>query len=201
MKKKVLKYFLYDIQSGINNGNDILVKEFKYTNLTLTNSFYYELLDEYVKNNYNSLSTANEISELISTFIVVDNVNNRLIGQFNSDEYLSDVINGIADKTLCIIPKLPVGATFAKYNNYRIVIHSDEDIHRNFPHVHVLSGDGEGTVIDLNKLEFYEGIELTGKDKKKIFKYLKDNQKILLDYYNQIVEHKILDKISIEIIK
>lgn len=201
MKKKVLKYFLYDIQSGINNGNDILVKEFKYTNLTLTNSFYYELLDEYVKNNYNSLSTANEISELISTFIVVDNVNNRLIGQFNSDEYLSDVINGIGDKTLCIIPKLPVGATFAKYNNYRIVIHSDEDIHRNFPHVHVLSGDGEGTVIDLNKLEFYEGIELTGKDKKKIFKYLKDNQKILLDYYNQIVEHKILDKISIEIIK
>lgn len=201
MKKKVLKYFLYDIQSGINNGNDILVKEFKYTNLTLTNSFYYELLDEYVKNNYNSLSTANEISELISTFIVVDNVNNRLIGQFNSDEYLSDVLSDIADKTLCIIPQLPVGATFAKYNNYRIVIHSDEDIHRNFPHVHVLSGDGEGTVIDLNKLEFYEGIELTGKDKKKIFKYLKDNQKILLDYYNQIVEHKILDKISIEIIK
>lgn len=128
-------------------------------------------------------------------------MNNRLIGQFNSDEYLFDVLSDIADKTLCIIPQLPVGATFAKYNNYRIVIHSDEDIHRNFPHVHVLSGDGDGTVIDLNKLEFCEGIELTGKDKKKIFEYLKDNQKTLLDYYNQIVEHKILDKISIEIIK
>lgn len=50
-------------------------------------------------------------------------------------------------------------------------------------------------------MEISEGVELTGKDKKKIFAYLEKNRELLIDYYHQVVEHKLLDKISIEIIK
>ena len=44
-------------------------------------------------------------------------------------------------------------------------------------------------------------VELTGKDRKKIFEYLEENRELLINYYRQVVEHKLLDKISIEIIK
>lgn len=50
-------------------------------------------------------------------------------------------------------------------------------------------------------MEISEGVELTGKDKKKIFAYLEKKRELLIDYYYQVVEHKLQDKISIEIIK
>ena len=200
-KERILRYFVYDIINNINTTDKITIKEFKYDSKTLVNSFYRELLNIYKTINFNDLDNVENISELIISFTIIDNVNQREIGSLNADDYLLDVLTDIEDKILCIIPRLPVGATFAKYNNYKIVIHSNEDIHRNFPHVHVLSNQGDGTVIDLVNMEISEGVELTGKDKKKIFEYLEENRELLINYYRQVVEHKLLDKISIEIIK
>ena len=73
--------------------------------------------------------------------------------------------------------------------------------HLNFPHVHILGAEGDETVISLIDLEICEGTDIRGKTKRVIIDYLSKNKEKLINYYNDVVEHKIVDKIVKEILK
>ena len=103
-KRKNIKIFVYDIINNINTTDKITIKEFKYDSKTLVNSFYHELLNIYKTINFNDLDNIEDISELIISFTIIDNVNQREIGSLNADDYLLDVLTDIEDKILCIIP-------------------------------------------------------------------------------------------------
>ena len=103
-KERILRYFVYDIINNINTTDKITIKEFKYDSKTLVNSFYHELLNIYKTINFNDLDNIEDISELIISFTIIDNVNQREIGSLNADDYLLDVLTDIEDKILCIIP-------------------------------------------------------------------------------------------------
>ena len=179
-------------------GDSISVEEFSYDENTLVYDFYKVLCKKYVDIGYNDAKCIEDLEYLLS-FNIVDNVNSRSIGIDNGNDYLKDIIVGIEDKLLCILPSLPVGATFAAYRGIKIVIHSNEGNHVNYPHVHVINNEFE-TVINLDSLEIVEGVELNGKVKKKIMKYLEENQEFLIDCYNKIVGHEDVGKIEIDII-
>ncbi len=195
---KTLNYYIYDLQNGINN-KDISIDEFLYDENTLVFDFYNKLLGKYVEIKYNDATCLEDLYEKL-WFNIVDNINGRELRPENGNEYLLDLIGDIKDNLLCILPKLPVGATFAMYGKDKIIIHSNEGNHLHFPHVHVIASTGMDTVISLDTFEICEGVELVGKEKKKIINYLKEKQDFLKSCYNQIVEHKVMDKITIDVI-
>ena len=194
-----LKYFIYDAINNINT-DEIIVKEFEYNNLTMVWDFYRTLLESYVDIKYNDLDNIDDIGQLICGFNIINNVNQIEVSEFNGTESLSDIIVGLEGKILCIIPLLPIGATVAKYQKYKIIIHSNEDNHQRFPHVHVIEKNGQSCVVNLKDLKIVEGIKIKGKTKKIIWDYLEDRRQFLIDTYNMILNHKDTKKIEIEIL-
>ena len=43
-----------------------------------------------------------------------------------------------------------------------------------------------------------EGLDINRKDKEKILKYIEKNRSNLLKFYNQVLEHKEVEKVTIE---
>ncbi len=197
----ILKYFVYDTVNDINTKK-VSIEEFEYNKSTLVWDLYRELLKTYVNIRYNDLDNIDDIGQLICGFNIIDTVNRIEISEFNGTSNLSEVISNVKDKILCIIPLLPIGATVAEYNKkYKVIIHSQEDNHQRFPHVHVCSKDGLSCVVNLNNLEIVEGVELTGKPRKIIWQYLENNKDFLIETYNMILKHKDTGKIEIEILR
>lgn len=187
------------MENNINCTNSINISEFEYNHNTLVWDFYRHLLKAYVDIKFNDLDNIDDLIMLLS-FSIIDNVNSREINPDTGDLYFDELIHDLEEKILCIVPVLPIGATFASYRCYKIVIHSNEGNHLNFPHVHVISKNGLTTVIDLVKLEIVEGVELVGKEKKKIFNYLDENREILINVYKKIVSGMEIGEIKIDLI-
>ncbi len=193
---KKLRYFIYDTLNNINTDS-IEVEEFEYNNKTKVWNFYYELAKKYVEINYNGFTEIDQVIETIP-FEIIGAITTS-IDYDHGDMLLTKYCHGMLNRVLCIIPIFCIGGLIAQYNNYRLIIHTNEDNHKHFPHIHVDS-IGDCSVINLVTLEQVEGIPITGKAKKKIFGYLKDNQEFLMQRYDDIVNKKIVDKIEKHII-
>lgn len=186
---KKLRYVLYDNQSGINT-NELKVDEFEFDNNTLCGELYKELMNKYYP------KVEYEIS-----FLILDNYVNNRIDETSCNIKFKDVLNFCnLDSIVIIYSVLPIGGEIANYHGYKLYIHSDEEIHRNLPHVHIKCG-GEETRINLLTLEIMDDdIFNSRKDKKKVMSYLKDNQEKWINYYNDVViegksEHMKIEKI------
>lgn len=193
---KKLRYFIYATLNNINTQS-ITIEEFEYNNKTKVWDFYYELAKKYVEINYNGATEIDQIIETIPFEII--GIMNTPIDYDHGNILLFKYCEKMLDRILCIIPIFAIGGLVAQYNNYKLVIHSNEDNHKYFPHIHINSV-ADCIVIDLKTLKQVEGFPITGKAKKKIFKYLKDNQNYLIQLYDDIVNKKIVDKFEKTII-
>ena len=189
---KKLKYFVYDTLNNINTQS-ITIEEFEYNNKTKVWDFYYELAKKYVEIGYNDATEIDQIIETIQFEII--GVITTSIDYSHGDMLLTKYFHSMLNRVLCIIPIFGIGGLIAQYNNYRLIIHTNEDNHKRFPHIHVDS-IGNCSVINLVTLEQVEGIPITGKAKKKIFGYLKEYQDFLIQRYDDIVNKKIVDKME-----
>ena len=196
----VLKYFIYDnVTDKIINS--IKIEEFEYNSETLIWDFYRVLAEKYIDNNHKNYFKMFDINE------VIENLFFRVIGLDKDLEISSEtgtltveeLFLGEINKLICLQTIYPIGGIVAKYRNYKIIINSNEDIHRNLPHVHVWSPLGDDIFVDLKTFK-YKGDFNSNQAKKKIIKYLKNNQKMLHNLYNCIVNHQILKKVTIDII-
>ena len=194
-----VKYFIYDNDNNLNCNDNIIIKEFHYNEKTLVWDFYKELLQAYVNINYNDIQDVSQMSSLIY-FKIIDVRGFRTIDSSLNDTKFIDLIHDFPNQLLNVIPMLPIGATMAVYRNIKVIIHSNEDNHLNFPHVHILGAGFDDIFISLNNFEIIEGNFKDNKTKKKIIDYLIENQQILLDYYNDVVNHRTLDKVVKDII-
>lgn len=193
-----IKYFMYDNDNNIN-CNNIELKEFYYDEKTLIWNFYKELLQVYVDLDYSNINDIEEMSSLIY-FKIIDVRGFRIIDNSIKDVKFTDLIHDFLNQILLVIPMLPIGGTMAVYRNIKIIIHSNEDNHLNFPHVHVIGAGFDDIFINLNNFEIVEGSFKDNKTKKKIINYITENQQKLLNYYNDVINHRILDKVVKDII-
>lgn len=196
---KEISYFIYDNENNLNCNKSLNIKTFKYNSETLIWDFYKELLQEYVYIKYDGASSIDELSSLIY-FKIIDVRGFRVIDESICDSKIEDLLNDLETKLLIIFPILPIGATMASYKNIKIVIHSNEDVHLNYPHVHIIGAGYDDIFINLNTFDIIEGEFKDKKIKKKILAYLEGNQKKLLDYYDDVVNHKTIDKVNKDII-
>lgn len=173
---KELKYLFYDNANDINN-KEIEINTFKFNNKTKVKDLYIELRNKFYSD------YGYEVD-----YIIVDNIFNYQINFDNFDTPLNSILEHChLDNIIIIYSVLPIGATGAYYNGYRLLIHSDEQIHRFLPHVHVECGSGD-TRINLNTLEIMDkDIFNSKKDKKKVLSYLRNNQEKWIGYYKSIV--------------
>lgn len=193
-KNNIIKYFIYDYQNGINT-NRIKIEKFKYNKNSYVKDFYDHLLIKY-KKIYKDLVNS---PFLVSFYIE----NTPFFSKINFDTqflYMDEIIHN-NNLIHCIIPNLPIGGTFATYKNIKLVMYSNEDIHRNLPHIHVISKTGLETRINLLTLEEIDNNFLSKKELNTINKYLKDKQDFLLKCYDDIINHRNLAKFEIDIIR
>lgn len=184
-----IEYLVYDLIHKYNI-EEFKTQIFNYNEKTLVAEFRKVLLSLY----------PNIESHLIE-FEVLNGFDNPIISYETSDLYLSEFIGDLPENVkLIIIPKFPIGGIFATYKNIKLLIHSNEDVHRNEPHIHIISSDGMATRLNLNTMLFLDEDFLSSKEKKKILNYVKKNKQTLLDYYQLVVEHKEVDKVCIDII-
>lgn len=194
MKEKKLKYFIYDYQNGINTKK-VKIEKYKYNYNTFVKDFYNHLLKKYRKIYKDMVNSPFLVSFCIE--------NTPFFSRINFDTqflYMDEIIHN-NDRVHCIIPNLPIGGTFATYKNIKLVMHSNEDIHKNLPHIHVISKEGLDTRINLLTLEEIDDNFLSKKELKTINNYLKDKQDFLLKCYDDIINHKNLAKFEIDIIR
>ena len=184
---KTLKYLFYD---NVNDKNtkELKVNTFEFDNKTKAKELYMELWNKFYTDEDDGVD-----------FAVIDGMYNNKIDFDNYNVKLIDILEHCdLNNVIIIYAIIPIGATGAVYNGYRLSIHSDEQIHRYLPHVHVECGAGD-TRINLNTLEIMnDDIFNSRKDKKKILGYLKDNQERWIGYYNSIVVDGIDPGIKIE---
>ena len=197
---KVLKYFVYDNVTN-KNTDYIKIEVFEYDSKTLVWDFYKVLAEKYLDNNGNNYHKMININEVIETlFFRVIGLNKDLeISSETGILTIEELFLNEIDKLICMQTIYPMGGIVAKYRNYKIVINSNEDIHRNLPHVHVWSPLGDNIFVDLKTFK-YKGDFNNNQAKKKIIKYLKNKQEMLLSLYNSIVNHEIIEKVTIDII-
>lgn len=99
----------------------------------------------------------------------------------------------------------PIGGLMETIQNYKIIINSKEENHRNEPHVHIKNDNEEFrirltdfTIMDNNHKK--PSLKVNKKTLNKIIGYLKTNQKWLLNQYNEIVNHNDVSNIVIDIV-
>lgn len=112
--------------------------------------------------------------------------NETLIG-LQEDKLLSDIFAYFACETLEFIYIYIAGGASFNCSGYRFIIHPNEDIHRNSPHVHVRRDDDETrySLDTLKRLPEDKFSRTFQRDEKKIIlPYLKRNQKRLLQYWD-----------------
>ena len=190
------KYFIYDVLD-ITKKKEITIREFEYDSTTLVYDFFNKLLNEYIVANKKNLGIYKDVVENIS-FNAIDIIESIRINEATFDLFFSELTELHKDKTYCIIPVLPIGEVMAQYRNYKIIIHSNENNHLHFPHVHVYDQVGQNAFVSLINFEMSDGLYLKRKDKEKIIKYLEDNKEKLIDFYNQVVDHKLVEKVVID---
>lgn len=195
---KKFKYFIYDVLN-ITKEKEICIKEFEYNSTTLVYDFFYVLLEEYIKSNEERLGIYKDVIDNIS-FVCIDIIEDIRINNSTFDLFFSELAELHEEKVYCIVPSLPIGEIMAKYRNYKIIIHSNENNHLRFPHVHIYDQVGQNAVASLIDFTISDGLYLKRKDEKKIVEYLQKNQEKLTNFYNQVIEHKIPEKVVIDII-
>ena len=196
---KKFRYFIYDVLN-ISNKKEIEIFEFEYDNTTLAIDFFHDLYKKYIIENNERLRDYSYLINNIS-FHILDIFNYVVIDDFSKDLFFWEIIEQHKeDKVFCVEPVFPVGDTVAKYHNYKIIIHSNENNHLRYPHVHVYDQIGQNTIVSLLNFKMEDDTFLKRKDKKKILDYIKENKNKLIEHYNQIIDHKEIQKVVIDII-
>lgn len=184
-----IKYLLYDTDLNINTKK-IKVEHFKYKDDTLVKDFKRHLLIKY----YSLLS------EEVLSFKIITTFDTYYIEFENTECKLKDFFREIDTKNIIlIVPCLPEGGTIARFDCFRIVIHSNEENHRNMPHIHIIKHDGGSMRIRLIDLKPLDKNILPKKIYKNIYDYLEKNRDYLIKMYDEIVNHKEIEKFVIDI--
>ena len=196
---KKFNYFIYDILD-IESDKKIEIKSFEYNSTTLVLDFYNTLVNEYVVKNCERVDDFESVSQMIEYYIPCL-VKDKIINEKTFDLFFDELINNEDNHVYCIIPDLPVGGVVAEYRNYKIVIHSNENNHLHFPHVHVYDQIKQNSYVSLIDYEIKGDLSLKDKAGKKIMKYIKKNTEKLTALYNDVVSGKVVDKVVIDIIE
>jgi len=187
---KWIRYLLYDDTSNDINSKEFEIEYFEYNENTLVDQFWDKLLEKYSNS-----------EKIMLTFKIVTVKDCYYIDWESANCKFKDFISKIDDENIIIIlPCLPQGVTVARYDFYKIIIHSNEGVHKNMPHIHIINNDGRTTRVSLNDLKVLDEEILPKKVYKEIFDYLDENKEYLINLYNDIVNHKQIKKVTIDVI-
>lgn len=187
---KKIEYLIYDKLKSFNT-KELLIREFSYDENTLCYEFRNELLKFY-----------NPFLHDCIRFMIINGRDNPIISVSNDDMFFCEIASQFSQgEKILVITLLPNGGTFAIYKNIKLIIHSNEDNHINFPHIHIIGDSGISTILDLNTLQFMNEDFLNKKEIKKILEYVKNHRTFLIESYNKVVHHEQLNKVVIDIIK
>lgn len=124
----------------------------------------------------------NEHFRLNHVYIELENV----LLALQEDKRLSNIFSYF-DRNEIRLALIISGGASLHCNGYKFIVHPNEDIHKNTPHVHVVRNE-EQTRYNLNTLSRFPSDKFSRafkRDEKKIIiPYLKKNQGRLLDYWN-----------------
>lgn len=193
-----IRYFIYD-SFNIADQQKIDIEEYKYNSTTLIHDFYNELVKKYIIVNKEKIKDYDIFLKNI-TFRLLDDIFGFEIDYTTKDLFLYEKLRNQKDKIYCIVPVLPIGGTIALYKNYKIIVHSNENNHLRFPHVHVYNQVGASSIISLIDFKITGDLEMKRKEESKILEYIKNNKERLTELYNQIIEHKEIGKVVIDVI-
>ena len=192
MKKKKIKYFIYDFYNNINT-KQVIIKEFEFNDNTLILDFYKELSKQYL-DIYKDICN----NPYLVSFVVQNPPYYFKINYCTQNLYMDELLY-IEDIIYCITPCLPIGGTLAIYRNIKLVMHTNENNHLRFPHIHIETPNGD-TYINIKTNEINDNI-LSKNEKKKIDEYINNHKKELLDMYDDIINHRHIGKIEIDFIE
>lgn len=157
--------------------------------------FFYEELEaktvsefiEIVKNDVNEYSDEYSIEELNVNRLYIQTAD-TLFG-LQQDKRLEDIFNYFSTDNIQFT-YFVVGGASLHCMGYKFIVHPDEDIHRNTPHVHVCK-DGNSVRYSLVTLERFKHDSMPriyARDEKKvIMPYLRENQDKLMGYWNHYI--------------
>lgn len=196
---KKFNYFIYDILN-IESDKKNEIKSFEYDSTTLVLDFYNTLVKEYIVKNCERVDDFESVSQMIE-FYIPCLVKDKIINGKTFELFFDELITKADNHLYCVIPDLPVGGVLAEYRNYKIVIHSNENNHLHFPHVHVYDQIRQNSYVSLVDYEVKGDLSLKDKSGKKIMNYIKKNTEKLTALYNEIISGKVVDKVVIDIIE
>ena len=185
---KKIKYILYDRHNKKNNIA-LKAKEFEYNDETLVLDFEREILNAFYKDK----------DTCTYKFKIINGFDEPLIDEETRSMYFDEFLRDYTSKeTVIVVPIIPCWGTIARYKNINLVIHTDEEKHYHFPHIHVYSASEPKGVINIQTLELYHEVDdFSRKDKKVIVKYVEENRAFLLKLYNDFISGKEVKKVSI----
>ena len=105
------------------------------------------------------------------------------------DKLLEDIFDYFSTNNIQFAYFL-VGGASLHYMGYKFVVHPDEDIHRNTPHVHICKDDNSVrySLVTLERFKQDYMPRIYARDEKKIIMpYLRKNQDKLMEYWNHYI--------------
>lgn len=140
-------------------------------------------LVEIIKNETSIFRNAHIVDLCVDRVYIL--IGDTLFG-LQEDKYLDDIYEFFSADNLRFVCFFVAGASI-HCSGYRFTVHTDEDIHRHTPHVHVCK-DGNSVRYSLVTLERFAQDPVPRSyirdEKKVILPYLKKNQTKLMNYWN-----------------
>ena len=188
---KEIKFTVYycGMSEGLYSDNIMIFKPYD----SFSKSFQWDIQN-------NSFNTISELSELFKNIAkdegayitdwfnyktIYMKTDNELLG-LTEDKNIADIFSYFNKETIEFVFFVVGGASF-NCEGYLFIIHPDEDIHKNTPHVHVRRDDEE-TRYYLESLERFPNDKVSRRflkdEKKRIKPYLLKNKEKLYEYWN-----------------
>lgn len=194
---KKLKFFIYDNVLDLYDDS-IKIYYFNYNSKTTIWDLYKFIAQKYVELNIKNFKSVKDVIEILC-FSTIGLPNNVEISSETGIYTIEELFLNNTNKLICIQALHPIGGVVARYKNYKIVINSNEANHKGTPHVHIWSPLGDDIFFYLTTFK-YKGEFNDNNAKKKIVKYIKENQEYLINLYNHIVNNEIIEKQIIDFI-
>lgn len=128
------------------------------------------------------------ITDCLNLDTIYIKINDELLG-FTEDKQISDIFSYF-EKDLIEFAFFVVGGASFHYDGYLFIVHPNEEIHKNTPHVHVRR-DEEEVRYCLDTLERFPNDKMSRRfskdEKKRIIPFLRENKDKLYEHWNLYV--------------
>lgn len=146
-----------------------------------------DLIDSIKQTNNKFMSVVNNYGEENFNYKTIYIMHKDYLLGLQEDKLLNEIFEYLQSDKIEIIYIIVAGGASIECSGYKFIIHSDEEIHRHKPHVHVKK-DNFSPRYSLDTLERFEGDiisrEYLRDEKKIIIPFLEKNKDKLLEFWN-----------------